>query len=136
GLVNLRTDPASAALLLGLGLAAGIGFVAMQRYSPEPLLNLALFGYRQFATGALVAFIYGAGIFGSTYLLPVYMQLALGYTPSEAGLAMLPAGIVLAMSIWIAGRLTDRFPPHLTAVAGLGLLALSFVLTAFVTLTT
>ncbi|MGV3654873.1 MAG: DHA2 family efflux MFS transporter permease subunit [Noviherbaspirillum sp.] len=136
GLVGLRADPASAALLLGLGLVAGAAFVAVQRRSEQPLLNLTLFGYRQFAMGALVSFIYGAGLFGSTYLLPVYMQLALGYTPSAAGLAMLPAGIVLAVAIWAAGRLTDRLPAHLMISAGLALLALSFVLTAFVTLAT
>jgi EmrB/QacA subfamily drug resistance transporter len=136
GLVRLRSEPAEAGLLLGLGLAAMFGFVAWQRYSEEPLLNLKLFNYRQFAMGALVAFIYGMGLFGSTYLLPVYMQLGLGYTPSEAGMALLPAGIVLAATIWLAGRLTDRFPPHFMVSAGLALLALSFVLTTFVTLST
>ena len=40
-------------------------------------MNLALFGYRQFAMGSMVAFIYGTALFGSTYLLPVYMQLGL-----------------------------------------------------------
>jgi hypothetical protein len=43
----------------------------------EPLMNLALFGYRQFVMGSIVAFIYGTSMSGSTYLLQVYMQLGL-----------------------------------------------------------
>ena len=40
----------------------------------SPLMSFDLFGYRQFAMGTVVAFIYGTALFGSTYLLPVFMQ--------------------------------------------------------------
>jgi hypothetical protein len=61
-------------------------------------MNLALFGYRQFAMGSVVAFIYGTALFGSTYLLPVYMQVGLQLSPSHVGTILLPAGIVLAVA--------------------------------------
>ena len=68
-------------------------------------MNLRLFGYRTFAMGSIVAFIYGTALFGSTYLLPVYMQVALHLSASHVGTIMLPAGIVLAFTIAGVGRL-------------------------------
>ena len=130
GLVLLHHDLLQAAALLALGACSFALFIAYQLRVPQPLVNLNLFGHRQFAMGALVAFIYGMGLFGSTYLLPVYMQMALQYAPSQAGLVLLPAGIVLALTIPLAGRLADRYPPHVLVALGLALLTLSFGLMA------
>ena len=98
-------------------------------------MNLALFGCRQFAMGSVVAFIYGAALFGSTYLLPVYMQLGLNLSASHAGTVLLPAGLVLAATIAGVGRLADRKPTWLLVSVGLGLLAASFALMLTVKLT-
>jgi DHA2 family multidrug resistance protein len=142
GLVHLHDNVLFAAALLCVALASLSGFVVYQLHARAPLINMALFHYRQVAMGALVAFIYGIGLFGSTYLLPVYMQMGLNYPPSQAGLVLLPAGIVLAITIWISGKLIDRYPPNVLVAIGLGLLSLSFVLmamgtknTSFLTLT-
>lgn len=132
GLVEVRQNGLVAAVLLGIGLAGLVGFVFYQIKTPNPLMNMTLFRYPQFAMGALVAFIYGMGLFGSTYLLPVYMQLGLHYLPSQAGLVLLPAGAVLAVTIWLGGRLVDRFRPHILVSIGVALLALSFALMALV----
>ena len=43
----------------------------------RPLMDLRLFAHRPFSAGAIVAFIYGMALFGSTYLVPVFMQIAL-----------------------------------------------------------
>jgi hypothetical protein len=104
--------------------------VFWQLRAPYPLMNMRLYSYRQFSAGAIVAFIYGAGLFGSTYLLPVYMQMALSYTPSAAGIVLMPAGVALAVTIAVAGRLTSRVPPHRQVSFGLALLAGSFLLMA------
>lgn len=130
GLVHLHDDRSLAAVLLAVGLVSFIGFIAWQSHTDSPLMNLKLFGYRQFAMGGLVAFIYGMGLFGSTYLLPVYLQMALAYSPSRAGLVLLPAGIVLAVTIPLAGKMADRYPPNVLVSIGLALLALSFGLMA------
>jgi predicted MFS family arabinose efflux permease len=130
GLVELRKEPAVGSALLVLGLVCLIAFVVYQRRADAPLMNMKLFGYRQFSMGAMVAFIYGAGLFGSTYLLPVYMQMALEFSPSEAGLILLPAGIALGVTIMLAGKLADRVAPYILVSAGLLLLAVSFALMA------
>jgi predicted MFS family arabinose efflux permease len=85
-----------------------------------------------FAMGALVAFSYGMGLFGSTYLVPVFMQTALHFPPSQAGAALMPAGLVLAGTIPLGGRLADRFAPRRLVALGVALLALSFALMATV----
>jgi EmrB/QacA subfamily drug resistance transporter len=130
GLVELHGGHAAAAVLLVGAAAAFVGFVAWQRRllarGGEPLMHLGLFRYRTFMMGSLVAFIYGTALFGSTYLLPVYMQLALGLSASYVGTILMPAGFVLAISIAVVGRLADRLPAHLLVSTGLALLAASF----------
>ena len=123
------------AATLGLGLAlvgcsvvATIGFVLHQRRVARPLMALGLFGHPVFTMGGLVAFIYGMALFGSTYLVPVFMQEALHLPPSQAGAVLLPAGIVLAVTIPIAGRFADRVATSRMVSVGLVLLAASFFL--------
>lgn len=133
GLVELRGDsPLQAGLLLAAAALAFAAFVWWQRRHAagggEPLMNLALFQYRQFAMGSVVAFIYGTALFGSTYLLPVYMQVGLQLSASHVGTILLPAGIVLALTIAGVGRLADRQPTWMLVSIGLVLLAASFAL--------
>jgi EmrB/QacA subfamily drug resistance transporter len=130
GLVHLHDGFMQSVPLIAIGLAGLGGFVAYQLRTENGLINMRLFGYRQFSMGALVAFIYGAGLFGSTYLFPVYMQMALHYSPSQAGMVLLPAGVILAITIIVAGKLADVMPSNVLVSIGLCLLALSFGLMA------
>ncbi|MEI8325613.1 MAG: DHA2 family efflux MFS transporter permease subunit [Betaproteobacteria bacterium] len=131
-------DRAQWAVLISAFALSLLGFVAWQRHlsrsGREPLMNLSLFGQREFGMGSIVAFIYGTALFGSTYLLPVYMQMALGLSASYVGSILLPAGLLLAVTIALAGRLADRHPAYLLLSGGLTLLALSFALPLTVTL--
>ncbi|MEZ5644898.1 MAG: DHA2 family efflux MFS transporter permease subunit [Burkholderiaceae bacterium] len=140
GLVELQGGTlANALVLLVAALAIVLAFVWLQRRTlkarrrdPDeavaPLMDLSLFKDRRFTMGSLVAFIYGIALFGSTYLLPVYMQMGLGLSPSYVGTILLPAGLVLAVTIAMVGRLADRQPPHRLVSIGLALLAASFAL--------
>ncbi len=137
GLVHLHdASMLNAALLIAIGLAALAAFVWHESRTPTPLLNLRLYRSRPFAMASVVAFIYGMGLFGSTYLVPVFLQSALHFPPSQAGAALLPAGLVLALAIPLGGRLADRYPPYALVAVGLALLAGSFVLMATVGTTT
>ncbi|WP_151448804.1 DHA2 family efflux MFS transporter permease subunit [Lacisediminimonas profundi] len=128
GLVQLQKETLLGFSLLLAGLMTLAVFVWYQLRASHPLVAMSVFRYRQFVMGACVAFIYGMGLFGSTYLLPVYTQMALNYSPSHAGLVILPAGFVLALVIAVAGRMTDRHPPYLLVSIGLVLLSVSFLL--------
>ena len=140
GLVGLHGgDRLTAWATLGASVLSITAFVWWQqrlsRAGRMPLMDLALFGFKPFAMGSVVAFIYGTALFGSTYLLPVYMQLGLNLSPSYVGTILLPAGLVLAVTIAFVGRLADQQPTWLLVSIGLVLLALSFALMSTVTLT-
>ncbi len=126
--------------LFTLSLACTLIFVRWQRVQTEreakPLMNLALFAHRPFAMGTTVAFIYGIAMFGSTYLLPLYLQRGLGLSPSHVGTLLLPSGILLALTIAVVGRYASTHPTHLMVSFGLTLLALSFALMLCVNLQT
>lgn len=119
-----------AALALG-ALALGVAFVAWERRVAAPLLPIRLFSHRTFTAASIVAFAYGVGLFGSTYLVPVFAQQIAHYDAAEAGYLLAPAGLVLAGAISVGGRLTDRTHPAPVVVAGLVLFAVSSLLLTF-----
>jgi len=133
GLLEIRGGTAWIALgLLALAVAGFGGLVAWLRRAKArgqgALLDPAVFRHRLYAIGSLVAFIYGIALYGSTYLLPVFMQVALQMPASLVGTILLPAGIALAITMGVAGRLTRRLPTHLMVSGGLAALTASFAL--------
>ncbi len=136
GLVELHSPTAHAYVLLAISaVSAGI-FFWRQRRTAHPLMELKLFDIRAYRMGACVAFIYGMALFGSTYLVPVFMQIGLKLPPSQAGAVLLPAGIVLAFMLPLGGRLADRYPYNKLVAIGIVLLTVSFWLMALVGLQT
>lgn len=107
------------------GLSLAVAFVLWERRTDHGLLRVALFRHRGFAGACLVGFAYGAGLFGTTYLVPVFVQQVAAFGARDAGLLLAPAGVALAGAIVVGGRLTDRFPARHLVVAGLVLFALS-----------
>jgi EmrB/QacA subfamily drug resistance transporter len=129
GMVQLHGHtPWLGVAVLGASALTTALFIRHQRRSERPLMQLRLFGQRAFTMGGVVAFIYGMALFGSTYLVPVFMQIALKLPPSQAGAVLLPAGLVLALTIPIVGRLADTAHLGRLVATGLVLLAASFLL--------
>lgn len=119
-------------ILLEFSLSAGAlaAFVAWERRAAQPMLDLSVFAGAAFASAAVVSFVLGAGLFGTTYLLPVFVQSIQGMTPTEAGLLLMPSGLVLVLAFPVAGRLSDRLPPGLLIGFGLVVFAYSSWLTS------
>lgn len=113
-----------------LALAGLLLFVLRERRTAHPLVNIALLRKPVFLFACLGAMALGLALFGSTYLIPLFVQTALGFSATEAGLLMLPAGIVLGMTFPLAGRLADRHSARVLVVFGIGAFALSAVLFA------
>jgi drug resistance transporter, EmrB/QacA subfamily len=110
------------------GVALLLAFVGWELKAPEPLVNLAVFGISRYAAAAAVALIFGAGIYGSTYLVPLFVQTIQGYTPTRSGELLMPAGLILGVIFPIAGRLTDRLPAYVLIAIGLFIFGLSNLL--------
>lgn len=104
---------------LGLAAVAGVGFVLWELRTDAPMLNPRLFAVRGFACSAAVGLVYGAGLFGSTYLIPLFVQTIQGFSPTRAGLLLMPAGLAMVVVFPMAGRLADRFAPPAPITAGL-----------------
>jgi DHA2 family multidrug resistance protein len=95
----------------------------------HPLIEIGLFRNFNFAVSNVILFIFGLGMFGSNFLLPIYLQDSLGYTPFQAGLVFLPVGLLLGATAPFAGWFSDRSDARIPAFLGMGMLA--FTLYAF-----
>lgn len=113
-----------------LALLALWQFVRRERRAEHPLLQIRLFRYPAFRYAVLGALALGLALFGSTYLIPLFVQTALGYSATQAGLLMLPAGIALGIVFPLGGRLADQVSARLLIATGLVLFAASAILYA------
>ena len=116
--------------LLTIGLIAATGFIYAQSRTAQPLLNLALYLNPRFAAAMVIAFIFGAGNFASNYVIPVFAQTVQGFSATNAGLVLLPAGLLLVLMIPFSGRLADRVPEHYPIMVGVSVFALAAYLFA------
>lgn len=114
--------------LLAVSLCSLLAFFLYERWVAYPLLNLALLFRRQFMYASFGAVGLGFAMYGTTYLIPVFSQAALGFTPTDAGLVMLPAGVTLGVTLLLSSRLTDTVLSRNLLLAGLALMVVAAVL--------
>lgn len=109
-------------LAFAVGIAASILFVQGQRRKGT-LLDTSLFADVRFTSTMLIAFAFGAGNFATNYAIPLFMQTVQGYTATDAGLVLVPSGLLLIVLIPIAGRLADTVPSHYPILLGCAMFA-------------
>jgi MFS transporter, DHA2 family, multidrug resistance protein len=100
-------------------------FLVTELTVKHPLIEIGLFKDFNFAVTNGILFIFGLGMFGSTFLLPLYLQNSLGYTALQAGAFFLPVGLLQAVTSPISGLLSDRINPKIPSIIGIVLLAFS-----------
>ena len=118
----------------GVSVVGLIIFLITEFTVEHPLIDLTLFKDRDFSLGNIVLFIFGVGMFGSTFLLPLYLQSSLGYTPLQAGMVFLPMGILTAVSAPLSGAISDRFGARVPLTVGLALMAISLYMNSFLSM--
>ncbi|MBL4721987.1 MAG: DHA2 family efflux MFS transporter permease subunit [Alphaproteobacteria bacterium] len=111
-----------------LTLTFASGFIISQLRSAAPILDCSLFKNPQFVAAAVLGFVFGAGNFGSTYLIPVFVQSVQNFSPTASGLVTVPAGVVLMVLFPIAGRLVDTIAVRYLAMFGLAVFAVGAML--------
>ncbi|MCC3776260.1 MFS transporter, partial [Streptomyces sp. UNOB3_S3] len=134
-LVNANSDGwTSAPVLTGLiaGTALLGGFVHHGFRNARPMLPMRLFGNRAFSAINAASLLMFLGMFGAIFLLSQFLQGVGGYSPTEAGLRMLPWTGMPMIVAPIAGYLSDRVGGRPVVVAGLALQALGLALFALV----
>jgi hypothetical protein len=114
-------------------LAAGVvllgALLLHERRTREPMLPLSLFAARNFSVGNLTTFALYGGLSIATFFLVLFIQQVGGYTPVDAGLALMPITVMIFILSRRFGMLADRIGPHIfmsggPLVAGVGLLLL------------
>ncbi len=112
-------------LLAWITFASLVLFVWWESIVESPMLELKLFLRGRFFAASIVTLVVGMGLYGSTYLLPIFLQTQQGIMPTDSGLLMLPDGLAMAACFPIAGALSDRYEPRLVIMGGLALFAIS-----------
>lgn len=113
-------------LILGLtvlSVISGVTFIWRQLSYWQPIVSLRPFTDRNFALGSLMNLVSGAGLFGGTFILPLFLGQVLQYTAAQVGTTMLVSGLVMFMMAPVSGRLVRAFGIRIPLVLGFGLAA-------------
>jgi predicted MFS family arabinose efflux permease len=117
--------------LLAVAAALLTVFLALEARVAAPLMPLRLFRHRNLSTSNVVGILWAAAMFAWFFLSALYLQLVLGYSPLQVGLAFLPGNLVMgALSVWASARIVMRFGIRLPLGVGLGIAALGLLLFA------
>ncbi len=111
-----------------VGLGAGVGFVAVERRSPHPMLPLDVFSSRLFTSVNVVTFLVYAALGGIFFMLVLTLQVAAGFAPTAAGASLLPITVVMLLLSERAGLLAQRIGPRIPMTVGPLLAALGTLL--------
>lgn len=84
----------------------------------HPIVDLKLLKNRNFGTAVFLQLILGMVLFGSTVLIPQYLQVLLGYTAERAGMVLSPAGFVMMIMMAVAGRTLGKGDPRVMVALG------------------
>jgi len=117
--------------LLGAAAALMVLFLTIEARVESPLMPLGLFRLRNVATANVVGVLWAAAMFAWFFVSALYMQLVLGYSPMEVGLAFLPANLIMAaFSLGLSAKLVMRFGIRGPLATGLFIAALGLALFA------
>jgi len=102
-----------------IGVPVLAAFFLWEWYHEDPIVDVRLLRNRNFGTAVFFSFTLGMVLFGSTVLIPEFLQNSLGYTAERAGMALSPGGLVLILMMPVAGRLTaTKVDPRLLISIG------------------
>jgi MFS transporter, DHA2 family, multidrug resistance protein len=125
-----------ALLLAGICVVCGGGVIRRSLRHPAPLIDLCAFHDRKFVVGCCFSFVLGAGLYGATYLLPVYLGLVRDYGALGIGEIMMVTGAAQLAMAPVATFLERRVNARLLIALGYALFAVGLVGNGFMTFET
>jgi EmrB/QacA subfamily drug resistance transporter len=122
----------SAQIIASFAIAALAGaiFMLIESRTEHPMVDLRIFGIRQFSGGTTTMMIWAFGILGIYFFTSLYLQGILGFSPTKAGLTFVPMAITLAVFAGIAPRVEAWAGSHRTVALGMALMVAGLVLFA------
>jgi DHA2 family multidrug resistance protein len=107
--------------LLALSFASSVGCTRRTLNASRPIVSLGTFADRSFTIGCVLSFVLGIGLFGSVYLMPVFLAFVRGHNALEIGVIMLVTGVTQLLIAPIAVALEQRVDARLLTALGFGL---------------
>ena len=114
--------------IIGFSIVAAVtlvSFVLWELQHDSPIVDLRMFGRRSFAVANLLMLSLGMALFGSTVLLPTYLQVLMGYTAQQSGMALSPGGVLIIMMLPFVGRLVGKADTRMMVTFGFAMLSAS-----------
>jgi len=111
--------------LFAVGVVGAIALVWRELVIEHPVINFRVLRHRDVWIGVVIGIIFGVGLFGSVFVLPIFLQGNLHMTAWQTGLVILPGAIMTALSMAIAGRLSNHVDARLMIAAGISLFCLA-----------
>ncbi len=128
--INFAVVPNSTTLAIGLAalaVAASIAFLARQRRTVSPLYDLQVAGRRTFWVAACAGIIVFGSLMGAMFVGQQYLQNVLGYSTFDAGLAILPAALLMVLVAPRSAKLMQRYGARTTLLIGDAFIFLGFL---------
>ncbi len=105
-----------------------VGFLLVETHTENPIVDLSLFKIPTFATASVITVARSIGLFGSIFLIPLFVQQQMGFTALQSGLLMLPPSLFMAVVFPLFGRMADKVGPRIPSVIGIIITAYSLYL--------
>jgi DHA2 family multidrug resistance protein len=126
-------DDRTITLLAIVSAASAVAFFVRVLTARVPIVDLSAFLNRNFAIGSLFSFVLGIGLYGLTYIYPVYLAQIRGYNSLMIGETLFVSGLTMFAAAPVAGQLSERFDPRFMLMGGFVLFAIGTWQMTFVT---
>lgn len=113
-------------VLLIISLTTLALFIWRELTCKRPAVDLRMLRDVNFSSGSLIGGILGMGLYGSLFLLPMFLQQLLGYPALDSGIALMPRSLAMAVAMPLGGRFYNKVGPRVLIGSGLVVTALSF----------
>jgi DHA2 family multidrug resistance protein len=116
--------------IVGFSIVAAVSlvsFVFWELQHENPVVDIKMFKRRSFAVATVLMLMLGIALFGSTVLLPQYLQVLMGYSAQQSGMALSPGGLLIICMLPLVGRLVGKVDTRLMITFGFLVLSASLL---------
>ena len=119
--------------LTAIAVIGGILLVWRELVIDEPVIDFRILRHREMTVGTIIGIFFGVGLFGSVFVLPIFLQGMLRMTAWQTGMVILPGALASAISMGVVGRLVNRIDARAFIFAGISLFSVSMWQLAHIT---
>ena len=105
-------------MLAVTSVVSGILLVWRELTIEEPVIDFRVLRHREMAVGTIIGIVFGLGLLGSVFILPIFLQGMLHMTPMQTGILLMPGALATAVSMAVSGRLLHKLEPRAMMFAG------------------